>query len=99
MPGQAIEYACDHVRTNVGGSDLSEKIYKGHYTGSVAEFTKALCEKLSDVRLPTCPQPNRRFLRALVRRGVCGPSPGAAASWQQQEEAAEEAAGEEQDQE
>mmetsp|Transcript_1879 Transcript_1879/g.4743 ORF Transcript_1879/g.4743 Transcript_1879/m.4743 type:complete len:324 (-) Transcript_1879:125-1096(-) len=45
---QAMQIACDEVRTNVGGSDLSEKIYKGQYTNSKAEFKSALCFKLSE---------------------------------------------------
>ena len=49
---QAVARVCDDVRTAAGESDIAERIYRGHYTSSRADFAASLCGKMTPGSFP-----------------------------------------------
>ena len=54
---KAIVKACESIRSEVGESDIAEKLFRGPYTAPGKEFASILCNQLT----PSCKAPAKKL--------------------------------------
>ncbi len=59
---KAIVKACEYVRSEVGESDIAEKLFRGPYTAPGKEFASILCNQLT----PSCKAPPKKLKKKRV---------------------------------
>ena len=59
---KAVIKVCEDTRLQAGESDIAEKLFRGHYTGSGKEFATALCNKMTD----SCKKPPKELKKKRI---------------------------------